>query len=111
MSEDGFISGDTGGSFWEVDQYKRTVKRQEDGHKLCGDLIMLIEERAKVEKHYAKSLKAWNKKWMDLVEKGRFRRKKTIMTPGFSISNRTAGDLLITAGDLILQCQDLTLVW
>ena len=69
VHDDGPVAGD-GGSFWEVEQYKRTVKRQEDGQKLCNDLISLIEERAKVEKDYAKSLKAWNKKWVDLVEKG-----------------------------------------
>ncbi len=54
----------------QVDCYKRTVKRHEDGHKLCGDLMQLIQDRADIEKHYAKSLRAWSKKWHDIIEKG-----------------------------------------
>lgn len=57
-------------SFWEPGNYKRTTKRIEDGFKLCTDLQTLIQERAEIEKGYAKSLKLWNKKWTDLIEKG-----------------------------------------
>ena len=42
----------------------------QDGHKLCSDLVTLIQERADIEKHYAKSLKAWSTKWNGLIEKG-----------------------------------------
>lgn len=57
-------------SFWELGNYKRTTKRIEDGYKLCTDLSTLIQERADMEKAYSKSLKAWSKKWGDLIEKG-----------------------------------------
>ena len=30
-------------SFFEVDQYKRTVKRQDDGFRLCTELMALIQ--------------------------------------------------------------------
>ena len=59
-------------SFWEVDCYKRTVKRHEDGYKLCTDLMQLIQDRAEIEKHYAKSLRGWSKKWNELIEKGNY---------------------------------------
>lgn len=57
-------------SFWEPGNYKRTVKRTEDGFRLCNDLIQLITERAEIEKVYAKNLKTWTKKWAELIEKG-----------------------------------------
>ncbi|XP_055613300.1 protein kinase C and casein kinase substrate in neurons protein 1 isoform X2 [Uranotaenia lowii] len=57
-------------SFWEPNNYKRTTKRIEDGYKLCTDLQTLIQERAEIEKGYAKSLKTWSKKWGELIEKG-----------------------------------------
>jgi len=57
-------------SFWEPNNYKRTTKRIEDGYRLCNDLIMLVQERAEIEKAYAKSLKGWSKKYNDLIEKG-----------------------------------------
>lgn len=50
--------------------YKKTTKRTEDGFKLCNDLVLLIQERAEIEKIYAKSLKTWSKKWNELIEKG-----------------------------------------
>ena len=58
-------------SFWEVECYKRTVKRQDDGYKLCSELMQLIQERGHIEKEYAKSLKGWSKKWTDLIDKGK----------------------------------------
>lgn len=38
--------------------------------RLCTDLQTLIQERAEIEKAYAKSLKTWSKKWGDLIERG-----------------------------------------
>ncbi|KAG5330485.1 PACN2 protein, partial [Acromyrmex charruanus] len=60
----------TSDSFWEAGNYKRTTRRIEDGHKLCDSLIALVQERAEIEKNYAKALKNWSKNWNDKIEKG-----------------------------------------
>jgi len=68
MSED--FQEPSSDSFWEIGQYKRTVKRCEDGYKLCNDLVQMISDRADIEKAYSKSLKAWSKKWNEYLLKG-----------------------------------------
>jgi Fes/CIP4, and EFC/F-BAR homology domain len=57
-------------SFWEVEGYRKTVRRVEDGLQQCGELMKLIQERAEIEKEYAKRLKAWTKKWNENFDKG-----------------------------------------
>lgn len=71
VSEEGgaVVSSD---SFWEVGQYKRTVRRIEDGLRLCHDLMAVIKEREEIEAAYAKSLQAWSKKWSNEIDKGIF---------------------------------------
>jgi hypothetical protein len=57
-------------SFWDIEGFKRTTKRTEDGMQQCHELMKLMQERAEIEKDYAKRLHIWAKKWTESIEKG-----------------------------------------
>ncbi|XP_041033999.1 protein kinase C and casein kinase substrate in neurons protein 3 isoform X1 [Carcharodon carcharias] len=58
----------TSNSFWMPDKYKSTTKRTDDGYKICNDIILCFQERAKIERQYALQISAWSRKWKPLVE-------------------------------------------
>jgi len=67
-SEEDFIAAMTD-SFWDIGNYKRVVKRVDDGAKLCVEYVKMINERAEIEAKYAKRLQEWAKKWEDMIAK------------------------------------------
>ena len=57
-------------SFWDIGNYKRVVKRIDDGARLCSDFVKMAQERSDIEAKYVKHLQQWARKWDDLVIKG-----------------------------------------
>lgn len=82
--------------------YKKTTKRTEDGFRLCNDLILLIQERAEIEKIYAKSLKTWSKKWNELIERGPEYGTTEAGWKGVLIESEKVGDMHYQVKDQLL---------
>ncbi|KAG8433952.1 hypothetical protein GDO86_012349 [Hymenochirus boettgeri] len=64
------VSGDefTSDSFWMPNKYSSTVKRMENGHRLCDEIIACFQDRAKIEHQYALQMEEWTRKWKPLVD-------------------------------------------
>ena len=57
-------------SFWDIGNYRRVVKRMEEGARLCNDFVKMAQERAEIEAKYVRNLQSWSKKWDDAIGKG-----------------------------------------
>ncbi|KAM4652869.1 protein kinase C and casein kinase substrate in neurons protein 1-like [Discoglossus pictus] len=55
-------------SFWRPNNYSSTVKRMEDGYRLCDEIVACFQDRAKIEKQYALQMEEWTRKWKPLVD-------------------------------------------
>ncbi|OCT70991.1 hypothetical protein XELAEV_18037907mg [Xenopus laevis] len=58
----------TSDSFWMPNNYSSTVKRTEDGHRLCDEIVACFQDRAKIERQYALQMEEWTHKWKPLVD-------------------------------------------
>ncbi|XP_038044564.1 protein kinase C and casein kinase substrate in neurons protein 2-like [Patiria miniata] len=58
------------GSFWDIGEPRKVLRRIENGPRSCDDLMSMIQERADVELRYAKGLRQWASKWDDSLRKG-----------------------------------------
>lgn len=56
-------------NFWIENNYRKVVRRIEDGSKTLDDLSKMIHERAEIENLYATKLKAWQNKWFEASNK------------------------------------------
>ena len=72
ISQDVIPYDESGGSFWEINGFKATSKRVNDGNSLCNDLSSMIKERCEIENKYSGMLRQWTKKWHDHLGKGTF---------------------------------------
>nr|CDS30681.1 protein kinase C and casein kinase substrate [Hymenolepis microstoma] len=60
----------TTASFWEPNQYIRTVKRVENGNKLCTELIAMVQERSDIEKAYSANLQKFGSRLETFLKSG-----------------------------------------
>lgn len=69
-SEEDLLQDSETDSFWDIGNYKRVVRRMEDGARLCADFAKMAAERAEIEAKHSRHLAAWARKWEDLVARG-----------------------------------------
>ncbi|XP_078511324.1 protein kinase C and casein kinase substrate in neurons protein 1-like isoform X2 [Lissotriton helveticus] len=62
------VDEDTNHSFWMPNQYSSTVKRLDEGYRVCDDIAACFQDRAKIEKQYAQQMEEWARKWKPLVD-------------------------------------------
>ncbi|KAG8567834.1 hypothetical protein GDO81_013796 [Engystomops pustulosus] len=62
----------TSDSFWMPNNYSSTVRRMEDGFRLCDDIIACFQDRAKIEKQYALQMEEWVRKWKPIVDNSEY---------------------------------------
>ncbi|KAL7977373.1 hypothetical protein Chor_009322 [Crotalus horridus] len=58
----------TTNSFWMPSHYQSTVKRLDDGYRVCDQIVACFQERAKIERSYALMMDEWTRKWRPLVD-------------------------------------------
>ncbi|XP_013918976.1 PREDICTED: protein kinase C and casein kinase substrate in neurons protein 2-like isoform X1 [Thamnophis sirtalis] len=58
----------TTNSFWMPNRYQSTVKRLDDGYRVCDQIVACFQERAKIERNYALMMDEWSRKWRPLVD-------------------------------------------
>ena len=58
-------------NFWEIEGFKPTLKRCDDGYDLASNLIKCLEERNAFDEKYCKDVSDWSDKWSELVQKSR----------------------------------------
>ncbi|KAM3181009.1 hypothetical protein ACTXT7_015189 [Hymenolepis weldensis] len=60
----------TTASFWEPNQYMRTVKRVDNANKLCTELSIMIQERSDIERAYAANLQKFASRLETFLKSG-----------------------------------------
>lgn len=58
------------GSFLDLNQYKRAIKRLEAGHQSLSDVAQALKDRAVIEQQYSTALKKWADKYGSIFTKG-----------------------------------------
>ncbi|KAL8176850.1 UNVERIFIED_CONTAM: hypothetical protein K2H54_039389 [Gekko kuhli] len=58
----------TTNSFWMPSHYHSTVKRLDDGYRVCDQIVACFQDRAKIERSYALQMEEWTRKWRPLVD-------------------------------------------
>lgn len=71
-------------SFWDYKQYLRTVKRTDNGNKICSELCVLLHERAEIEKIYSTNVKKWSNKLMAFIQSDLLYNSSHFPLKGFS---------------------------
>jgi hypothetical protein len=111
MSVNEEVEAATSDSFWEVDQFRRTVKRVDDGLHMTHELSRLISERAEIEREYAKKLQLWSKKWNEIIEKGpEYGTNKAILLGSLNEAEALA-EVHIGIKDKLLEVRDDVKKW